>query len=427
MATILLKGGEVFFPDGIVRKADIVIDGQDIIHVGETDGSMNASEIIDCKNKLAVPGFINTHNHAAMTLFRSYADDMDLMEWLKIKIWPAEEKLEKEDVYWGTMLAVAEMFKSGTTTFADMYFFMPEAARAVKESSCRASLSRGMSGLSPSAGIAIKESEEFFKEWHNSCDGLITVMLGPHAPYTCPPDYLKRVIDLAGRLDAQIHIHLSETATEVANCQKQYGKSPIALMNEIGLFELGTLAAHCVHVSDDDIEILRQKNVRVAHNPGSNMKLASGIAPVTKMLSSGICVALGTDGASSNNNLDMLEEIRLAATLHKTVSLDPLAVPAGTAIKMATVQGAKALDLEKITGQIAPGFKADITLFDMSALHWYPRHDIVSLLTYAASSSDVHTVIVNGKTVLKNRQLTTIDEERLIFEINNRALRLTGK
>jgi 5-methylthioadenosine/S-adenosylhomocysteine deaminase len=198
-------------------------------------------------------------------------------------------------------------------------------------------------------------------------------------------------------------------------------------MNEIGLFELGTLAAHCVHVSDDDIEILRQKNVRVAHNPGSNMKLASGIAPVTKMLSSGICVALGTDGASSNNNLDMLEEIRLAATLHKTVSLDPLAVPAGTAINMATVQGAKALDLEKITGQIAPGFKADITLFDMSALHWYPRHDIVSLLTYAASSSDVHTVIVNGKTVLKNRQLTTIDEERLIFEINNRALRLTGK
>jgi len=245
-------------------------------------------------------------------------------------------------------------------------------------------------------------------------------MLGPHAPYTCPPDYLKRVIALAGRLNSEIHIHLSETATEVANCQKKYGKSPIALMNEIGLFEFGTLAAHCVHISDDDIEILRQKKVRVAHNPGSNMKLASGVAPVSQMLARGICVALGTDGAASNNNLDLLEEIRLAATLHKTVSLNPLAVPAKQALHMATVNGAKALGLEKITGQIAPGFKADITLFDMSAPHWYPRHDVVSLLTYAANASDAHTVIVNGKIVMKNRRLTTIDEERLIFEVSKR-------
>jgi 5-methylthioadenosine/S-adenosylhomocysteine deaminase len=418
MAKILLKGGEVYCPDGTARQADILIDGENILQVGQVADT--AAEIIDCTNKLAVPGFINAHNHAAMTLFRSYADDLDLMDWLQNKIWPAEDKLTGEDVYWGTMLAIAEMLKSGTTTFADMYFFMPEVAKAVQESGCRAVLARGMAGVSPAAEKALQESEAFFQEWHNSCDGRITVMLGPHAPYTCPPAYLKRVIELAGRLKAEIHIHLAETAGEVANCQKEHGKSPIELVNELGLFEFGTLAAHCVHLSDRDLEILRQKKVRVAHNPGSNMKLASGVAPVTKMLAQGVCVALGTDGASSNNNLDMLEEIRLAATLHKTVSLDPLAIPAKDALNMATRNGAKALGLEKITGQIAPGFKADITLFEMNAPHWYPRHDVISLLTYAANSADVHTVIVNGKILLKNRSLTTIDEERLIFEVKNR-------
>ncbi|MBP2635604.1 MAG: mtaD [Firmicutes bacterium] len=422
MNSILLKGGDILCADGQVRQADIVIKGSIITQIGSVDDT--AERVIDCQNKLITPGFVNTHTHAAMTLFRSYADDMLLMDWLQSKIWPAEANLTADDVYWGTQLAIAEMIKSGTTCFADMYFFMPDVAKAVAESGIRAVLSRGMAGIAPTANQALAESENFYKEWHNAADGRITVMLGPHAPYTCPPDYLKKVTALADKLEAQIHIHLSETAGEVADCQKQYGKSPIALMQELGILDHGVLAAHCVHVSPTDIDIMKAKKVRVAHNPGSNMKLASGVAPVPDMLQAGICVGLGTDGAASNNNLDMLEEVRLAAMLHKVQRLDPLSIPAQTAVDMATAKGAEALSLGSITGKIQPNYKADLTIFDMQQPHWYPRHDRLSLLTYAASGRDVHTVIVDGKILLDNYRLTTIDEERLLSEVNNRGMRL---
>ncbi|SCM80092.1 5-methylthioadenosine/S-adenosylhomocysteine deaminase [uncultured Sporomusa sp.] len=425
MLNILLKGGDVLCADGQIRQTDIAVSGSVITQIGKIDES--AEQVIDCRDKLIIPGFVNTHTHAAMTLFRSYADDMMLMDWLQKKIWPAEENLTAEDVYWGTQLAIAEMLKSGTTCFADMYFFMPEVARAVAESGIRAVLARGMAGIAPTANQALAESENFYKEWHNAANGRITVMLGPHAPYTCPPDFIKKVTALATKLGAQIHIHLSETAGEVADCQKQYGKSPIALMNELGIFDHGALAAHCVHLSPEDIAIMKEKQVRVAHNPGSNMKLASGVAPVPDLLAAGICVSLGTDGAASNNNSDMLEELRLAALLHKVHRLDPLAIPAKTAVDMATVQGAAALGLETITGKLATSYKADITIFDRQEPHWHPRHDSLSLLTYAASSRDVHTVIVDGNILLDNRRLTTIDEERLLAETDRRGMRLVNK
>ena len=425
MLNILLKGGDVLCADGQIRQTDIAVSGSVITQIGKIDES--AEQVIDCRDKLIIPGFVNTHTHAAMTLFRSYADDMMLMDWLQKKIWPAEENLTAEDVYWGTQLAIAEMLKSGTTCFADMYFFMPEVARAVAESGIRAVLARGMAGIAPTANQALAESENFYKEWHNAANGRITVMLGPHAPYTCPPDFIKKVTALATKLGAQIHIHLSETAGEVADCQKQYGKSPIALMNELGIFDHGALAAHCVHLSPEDIAIMKEKQVRVAHNPGSNMKLTSGGAPVPDLLAAGICVSLGTDGAASNNNSDMLEELRLAALLHKVHRLDPLAIPAKTAVDMATVQGAAALGLETITGKLATSYKADITIFDRQEPHWHPRHDSLSLLTYAASSRDVHTVIVDGNILLDNRRLTTIDEERLLAETDRRGMRLVNK
>ncbi|HWR09520.1 amidohydrolase [Sporomusa sp.] len=425
MVNILLKGGDVLCADGQVRQTDIAITGSVITQIGiVTD---HAERIINCQDKLIIPGFVNTHTHAAMSLFRSYADDMMLMDWLKTKIWPAEENLTAEDVYWGSLLAIAEMLKTGTTCFADMYFFMPEVAKAVAESGIRAVLSRGMAGVAPTANQALAESENFYKEWHLAANGRITVMLGPHAPYTCPPDYLKKVTALAEKLGSQIHIHLSETAGEVADCQKQYGKSPIALMEELGVLDHGVLAAHCVHVSPDDIAIMKNKNIRVAHNPGSNMKLASGVAPIPDMLNAGICVGLGTDGAASNNNLDMLEELRLAAMLHKVHRLDPLAIPAKTAVDMATSQGANALGLNKATGKLEVTYKADITVFDMQEPHWHPRHDRLSLLTYAAGARDVHTVIVDGKVLLDNRQLTTIDQERLIAEADRRGMRLVSQ
>lgn len=422
MAKILLKNAEVVI-DEAVQQADIAIEDTVISQIGQIS-DWQADRVIDCTDKLAIPGLVNTHTHAAMTLFRSFADDMQLMDWLQNKIWPAEANLEAEDVYFGTLLAVAEMLKSGTTTFADMYFFMPQVAEAVAASGIRAVLSRGMAGVAPNGEQALAESEDFFRQYHNTADGRITIMLGPHAPYTCPPEYLKRVVAMAQRLGAEIHIHLSETAGEVEECKNKYGKSPIALMQEIGILDCGVLAAHCVHVSTDDIAIMKEKGVRVAHNPGSNMKLASGIAPVPQMLAAGLCVGLGTDGAASNNNLDMLEELRLAAMLHKVSTYDPLAIPAKTAFAMATSYGAQALGLGQITGKLAPGFKADIVLIDMKAPHWYPRHNSLSLLTYSANSSDVHTVLVNGQILLDNRRLTTIDEEKLICEAHKRGLRL---
>ena len=424
MGKILLKGAEVLGSNGEVTLADIAIDGSMIVEVGEIAADWQADQVIDCTNLLAVPGLVNTHTHAAMTLFRSYADDMQLMDWLQNKIWPAEGNLVAEDVYWGTLLSICEMIKSGTTTFSDMYFHMPEVAKAVAESGIRAVLARGMAGVAPNGEQALTESEEFFNQYHNSADGRIRVMLGPHAPYTCPPEYLKKVVTLAKKLGAEIHIHLSETIGEVEECQKQYGKSPIALMKELGVLDCGVLAAHCVHVSADDIQIMKEANVRVAHNPGSNMKLASGVAPVPQMMAAGLCVGLGTDGAASNNNLDMLEEVRLAAMLHKVHTLDPLVIPAKTAVNMATSAGAEALGLGKVIGTIAPGFKADITLFDMHAPHWYPRNDRLSLLAYSANSGDVHTVMVDGKILLANKKLTTIDEEQVMYEANKRGLRL---
>ncbi|MBP2626483.1 MAG: 5-methylthioadenosine/S-adenosylhomocysteine deaminase [Firmicutes bacterium] len=424
MGKILLKNAEVLGVDSEVKVADIAIDGSIIVQIGEISADWHADKVIDCTNMLAVPGFVNAHTHAAMTLFRSYADDMQLMDWLQNKIWPAEGNLVSEDVYWGTLLSVAEMIKSGTTTFSDMYFHMPEVARAVAESGIRAVLARGMAGVAPNADQALAESEDFFRQYHNSADGRITVMLGPHAPYTCPPEYLKKVVTLAQSLGSEIHIHLAETIGEVDECKKKYGKSPIELMKELGVLDCGVLAAHCVHVSSADIEIMKEANVRVAHNPGSNMKLASGIAPVPEMLAAGLCVSLGTDGAASNNNLDMLEEIRLAAILHKVHALNPLLIPAKTAVSMATSYGAKALGLGAVTGIIAPGFKADIVLFNTHAPHWYPRNDRLSLLAYSANSGDVHTVIVNGKIILDNKRLTTIDEEQIMYEANKRGLRL---
>lgn len=424
MTKILLKNGEVYGAGGSVSKADVAISGTTIEQIGVVNEKWQPDQVIDCTDKLLMPGFVNTHTHAAMTLFRSYADDMALMDWLENKVWPAEANLTGDDVYWGTMLAIAEMLRSGTTAFADMYFFMNDVANAVAESGIRAVLARGMAGVAPTANQALEETEAFFKAWNGGADGRITVMVGPHAPYTCPPDYLKKVMALAGKLGAEIHIHLSETAGEVETCRSKFGKSPIALMDELGLFEHGVLAAHCVHVSPEDIAIMKVKKVRVAHNPGSNMKLASGVAPVSAMLEAGVCVGLGTDGAASNNNLDMLEELRLAALLPKVSTLCPTVIPAAQAVDMVAAQGAKAIGLGATVGKLAPGFKADITAVSMTGPHWYPRHDRLSLLTYSANSADVSMVMVDGKVLFENGRLTTIDEEQVKYEAGKRGLRL---
>ncbi|HIU64396.1 MAG TPA: amidohydrolase, partial [Candidatus Avacidaminococcus intestinavium] len=426
MSLLLIKNTEIISEQQNLTY-NIGIENSVITYIGPTNQAIpngfSAALVIDADNKLAVPGMVNTHTHAAMTLLRSYADDMVLMDWLENKIWPAEANLTGDDVYWGTMLAIIEMLRSGTTTFADMYFFMDRVAEAVASSGIRASLARGLIGVAPDAQEKLQENIDLFKNFHDSADGRIRVMFGPHAPYTCPIDYLKSIINTAETLGAEIHMHLAETKGEVDTCYKEHGCSPIALMNDLGMFELGTLAAHCVHVNNQDIEIMRQKKVRVAHNPQSNLKLASGIAPVPEMLQKKILVALGTDGASSNNNLDMLEEARLAALLHKNNTGDPLIIPASEALTMVTLNGAKALGFNNV-GEIKVGQKADIVLYDMQSPQWYPRHNRTSLFIYAANATDADTVIVNGKILMQNKMLLTIDEERVYKEASMRGLNL---
>ncbi len=413
---IPMQGKEIIWEQG-----EIVIEG-DIISAcgprGTVEKNQHFDEVIDGAGMVAIPGFVNTHTHCAMTLLRSYADDLPLMQWLSEKIWPLEEKLTGDAVYWGSMLGIYEMIKSGTTTFVDMYFYMDEVAKAVEETGIRAILSRGMIGVGPNGQFALEDSERFITQWHNQANGRIKTMLGPHAPYTCPPDYLQKVMELAEKLQVGIHIHLAETKDEIRQIKEQYNKTPIELVAEQGLFKYQTLAAHCVHLTDKDIELLADNQVGVAHNPESNMKLASGTAPIPKLLTTGINVGLGTDGAASNNNLDMLEEMRTAALLHKLSSEDPTVISAYEALYMATLGGAKAIGLADQIGSIELGKKADMVLFDFEKPHLYPKHQVGAHLVYAAQSSDVDTVFINGQKLVEKGKLLNADQKNLFKNVD---------
>ncbi len=409
-------------PDNIIEKGYLVIKDNLIKELGEGESPEgNYDKVIDGANKVVLPGLINTHTHAAMTLLRGYADDLPLMEWLETKIWPLEAKLTGEDIYWGTMLAIIEMIKSGTTTFADMYFFMEQVAKAVEDSGMRGVLARGMIGAGPDGERAITESKELIARWHKAANERILFMLGPHAPYTCPPEYLKRVADLAGALQVGIHIHLAETRGEVEDCIKKYGKTPVKHLEDVGILQHRVLAAHCVHLNEADIDILKKCDVGVAHNPESNMKLASGIAPVPDMLRVGIPVALGTDGASSNNDLDMVQEMRTCALLHKVNKMNPTVLPAYQVLEMATANGARALGLEEQLGRLEPGLKADMILISLKESHMTPCYDILANIVYSAKAGDVETVIIDGNIVMENRKMKVLDEEEVLRKARERA------
>ena len=428
---VIIKNTSVLRHNGDVQSADIIIEEDKIAFVGRVvNGNVLADhvkniKIIDGKGKLAVPGLVNAHTHASMTLLRSFADDKKLMDWLQEDIWPIEAKMTREDIYYGAALAAVEMIHTGTTAFADMYGpCMDEVAKVVEESGLRGVLSRGLIGVNDGYK-KLAENVELFKNFHNTANGRITVMMGPHAIYTCPPEYLRKVAEAAQELGAEIHIHMNETLDEIEQCVKNYGKRPFEVVNETGLFDTGTLAAHCVHLSDEEINIIKEKKIRVVHNPGSNMKLASGIAPVPRLIDEGVVVALGTDGASSNNNLDVLEDVKLTALLHKVNNLDPLSIPATTALKLATENGAEAINLKGV-GRIEKDYKADIVLYDMKNVEWQPRYNPISLLVYSANSSSVDTVIVDGKILMEHGELKTLDEEKIKFNFNQCFRRLTG-
>ena len=413
----------------IIENAYIGIEAGFITYVG-TDFPVTfiPHMIIDAKDKVVMPGLVNAHTHTPMILLRNYADDLPLQQWLFDKIFPMEDKLTAEDTYWACQLAMMEMLKSGVTCFADMYFYMEEVAKAVNKSGMRANLSRGLQCFIDDFDVMtderLLENEQLFKDWNGEANGRIKVSVGPHAVYTCVPAYLKASVELAQRLETGIHIHVSETRKERDECIEKYGKAPIKHLADLGVFEVDTLAAHCVHVSDEDLDILKQNQVNVVYNPGSNLKLGSGIAPISKMIKKGINVALATDGAASNNNLNMFEEMHLAALISKGVLEDHTAITAGQALQMATVNGAKALGNDHETGSIKVGMKADLVIINRKAPHFYPRNNITANLVYAAQASDVETVLVDGQILMDKGDFKTIDTEEVLYHINKISKRL---
>ncbi|HEX7057064.1 MAG TPA: amidohydrolase [Bacilli bacterium] len=400
-------------------------DDDTITYIGERLPEGQFDEVIDGSHRLFMPGLVNTHGHAAMSLLRGYADDLALKVWLEEKMWPIENKFTDEDVRIGAKLSILEMLKSGTTCFVDMYDHMNEVALAVEQSGIRASLARGMIGFPPEAQTAkLKEATQFAKDWNGKADGRITTMMSPHSPYTCPPDFIRRIVETAQTLNLPVHTHMSETSEEVERNVCDYGKRPVAHLRDLGMFDVPCLVAHAVHLTDEEIGILAEHKVHVSHNPGSNLKLASGVARVMDMMRAGILLSLGTDSAASNNDLDMFGEIQLTALIHKGVSGDPTAVKAYDALKMGTINGARSLWLDRV-GMLRAGMKADFIGIDIDQPHFYPRTDFISHLVYSASGRDVADVCIDGKWIVRNREVLTMDEEKIMREFAACFARLT--
>lgn len=413
---ILIKNGHVIYGENLeVVRADVLVDGNRIVEVKKGINEA-ADTVIDATGKVVSPGFINLHTHSPMGLFRGLADDLPLMDWLQNHIWPREAKLTRDYTKVGAYLGALEMIKTGTTTFLDMYFFMDAVAEVVEESGLRGYLSYGMIDLGDPEKTEkeVKEALRTMEFIDKLGSERVHFVFGPHAPYTCSIALLKEVRKLANEHGKLITIHVAETMAEIGQISERYGKSPVVLLDEIGFFGSDVIIAHGVWLDSRDIQILARHGVTVAHNPGSNMKLASGVMPLQKLLNAGVNVGLGTDGAASNNNLDMVEEMKLAALLHKVHNLDPTVADAKTVFKMATLNGARALRLN--AGVIKPGYLADVVIFDFNKPHLRPINDVVSHIVYSANGNDVETTIVDGKILMLDREVLTLDEEKILDE-----------
>jgi len=427
-ADIIIKNGMILTMDGkfaLHEKADLAISGSKIVDIS-LGTQYKASKVIDASGKLVMPGLINTHTHAAMTMMRGLADDMPLDIWWQKFIFPIEKKLlSPEFIRIGVSLAAIEMIKSGTTSFSDMYFYEDDAAEVCKKIGIRAFLGEGIldfpSPDCPTADDSIKYIEKLHERWGK--DPIIHLEVAPHAPYTCSPENLKKAQDLAERLDLLLHIHVSETASEVAECRQKRGCSPIKHLEKIGFLSERVKAVHCVHLSREDIKILRERKVKVAHCQESNMKLASGNAPIVELMDEGVVVGLGTDGAASNNNLDMFDEMDAVAKVHKVMRGDPTVMNAKDVLRMATSDGAKVM-MKPDIGSLEIGKTADVVILDLHRPHLTPLYNIYSHLVYSAGGSEVDSVIINGKLVMEKRKILTVDEKEIIDKANKFAERI---
>ncbi len=400
----------------LIENGAVAIEKDKIVAVGtasEIAEKFSAKQTINAQNKVVIPGLINTHTHVPMSLFRGIADDLDLQEWLTKYIFPAEAKNVTEDfVRAGTKLGLAEMIRGGTTTYCDMYYFEDAVADETEKAGVRGVLGETIIDFpvadNKTNAEAMAYTEKFINKWKN--DPLVIPAIAPHAPYTVSTEHLKAIRLLSDKTGAPVVIHVAETQKEVDDITKQYGSRPVTYLSKIEFLNNHVIAAHVVYANDEELDILKKLGVGIAHNPQSNMKLASGVAPVPQMLAKDLPVGLGTDGAASNNDLDMWEEIDTAAKLHKVFTGDPKVVNAEQAFEMATIRGARALHLEKLIGSIETGKRADIAIVDFDSLHQTPHFNVYSALVYSTKASDVSTVIINGKIVMLDRRLLTLNE-----------------
>ena len=414
--TILIKNALILNPEKTYDNPQDILIRNDLICEISDEINEKADKTIDATGKILLPGFVNTHTHLSMTLFRGLADDLALDEWLNDNIWPMEANLNGNYCYIGALLGAVELIKSGTTTFSDMYFYMEDVAKAVSESGLRAVLSYGMIdfGDEEKRKNEIAENLNLFKNVNDTADGRIKVFFGPHSPYTASEELLREVRKLASENNTGIHIHVSETQKEIEDVSAEKGLRPFEYLDSIGFLGPDVLCAHCVWLSDSEIEIIKKRNVKISHNPCSNMKLASGIAPISRLLENDICVGIGTDGASSNNNLDLIEELKIASLLQKVSVLDPKVLTSDEALAMGTINGARALGLDDEIGSVEVGKKADLILIDTDSANMIPDSTrLSSNIIYSANGFNVDTTICNGQILMENRKLTTLNEEEI--------------
>jgi 5-methylthioadenosine/S-adenosylhomocysteine deaminase len=433
---LLIEGGIVVTMDPdwrVLEDGAVAIDQGCIVAVGPRPDVVRdhrPRDLIDGRGRLVMPGLINAHTHAPMTLFRGLADDLPVEEWLQHYIWPAESRfMNPETIRWGTLLAVAEMIRSGVTTFCDMYFHVEHLARAAREAGMRALPSLGFVNF-PLPGQsgpreALELAEEYIRRWQD--DPLIIPSVAPHATYTVEARWIQEAKALADRYGVLMHIHVSETEGEVREWQERTGKTPVKYLDDLGVLGRNVLAVHCVWVTPDEIELMAERDVAVAHCPESNMKLGSGTAPLLEMLQAGLRVGLGTDGAGSNNDLSILGEIQTAALLDKLTHRDPAAIKAPTVVRMGTLGGAEALGIDHLVGSLEVGKRADVILLDLSQPHLVPLYDVYSQIAYAARASDVCTTIIDGKVVMRDGELLTLDETEVMARVREIAGRIRAE
>jgi 5-methylthioadenosine/S-adenosylhomocysteine deaminase len=432
-ADLIITGGTVVTMDAARRIYDpgaVAVRVDEIVAVGpaaEIDSHYEAAKTIDATGEIVMPGLVNGHAHAAMSLFRGLADDLTLNDWLQKYIFPAEAKNVTPDfVEWGTRLGVLEMLRGGITTYADMYYFEDDVARVTKEAGMRGVLGETFIDFPAPDNKTVPQmiayTDAYIKHWQG--DPLITPAVAPHSIYTCSTKTLQEAAALARKYHVPILIHLAEAPPESAESRAKYGLSPTAYLESIGFLGPDVTAAHCVWVDAGDMRLLASRDVGCVHNPSSNMKLASGVSPVVDLIAAGVPVGLGTDGAASNNDLDMFEEMDIAAKLQKVARMDPRALPAEQTVAMATINGARALHMDKEIGSLEAGKKADVILIRTDAPHATPMYNVYSQLVYAMKASDVDTTIVGGKIVMEHRRMLTLNEAQILTKAREYAKKI---